>query len=630
MPARPTTTPRHRPVASLLARPVTTALSALVLVAGLAVGLVVHAPPAAAATATVDDATLTWSLDSTANSGAYFGGCNFLSAGAAGDTGASKPWTATTPSPGYATHTGNVTVEKPNAAGTYAEPTWATKCQSPSGSPVTTTTSTQTRVRIAGGTGSIDPAANTATVQWTGSFTSAFYGGMVYWTATDPKLTVNSDGTGKVTATLSGYGADMTDPSKWAPLPATPVTLADLTGVTVTDTGFTVDPAYRGVAVTLPSGSSPQYTSGSDWGSWPQSFVDFQALTGESSYWYSSNLNDTDKVAQPISVAYSVTPPTGTGSPTTAPTGSGTPTTTPPTTGGPSTSPAPTTSVTPTTPTTTPTAGCTLADGVKGGSLVWGFKKSFRSYVISGGGANHITASDGAQVTGQDLALAGKPASGTFLWPFASSPSYVSASDFTVHYGGTVEFSYPAHFFDITIADPELVVKGAGGTLYADVTLTMTEPGKAAKTDARQDVALASLDLAGSSPVSGADGITRVLHTAIQDTSAFTFDGTAFYQKGQALDDATVLLSGCTGTQPPGGDTGAGTAGGTSGSAGGASGSGGDTGDGGLIPTVQYRPGSLAATGLGIGVPLTASVLALLGGTVLVASVRVRVRRQRG
>ncbi|BBA97039.1 hypothetical protein RVR_2601 [Actinacidiphila reveromycinica] len=612
-------------------------MSVLALVLALAAAFLVRAQSAFASTVAVSDASFVWGLDATASAGAYFGGCNFLSAGAAGDTGSSVVWTQSSPSPGYAARVGNVSVEKPDTAGTYGLASWATRCQGPDGGAVSTSTNTGSRVRIVGGSGTVDPSANTASVQWEGSFTSAFYGGMVYWTATDPKLTVNADGSGEVTATLGGYGADMNDASKWAALPATVVTLAELSGVEVTDSGFTVAPSYRGVEVSVPGGGAGQYRSGADWGSWPQSFVDFQQLTGESSYWYSSNLADADKVAAPLTVGWPALPSGSPGDPTGTPASPGTPTDAgPPTASGtPTAGGTPTASGSPTAPASggpsgtpaggSPSAqGCTLSDGVKGGSLVWGFKESFRSYVVSGGSANSITAGDGARVLDQDLAVAGKAASGTFLWPYASSSSYTGPAGFTVQYGGKVEFSYPAHLFDIVIEDPEVVVKGTSGTLYADVSLTVTENGKA-DTDARDHVALASLDLGDSGPAESADGITLVAHTAIQDTDAFTFDGSAFYQKGQALDDATVLLSGCTGTR-----TGGASAGGASGgSASGGSPTGSDT-DGGVIPTVQYRPGALASTGAAIGLPLAASLAALAVGAALVGSVRLRVRRRRG
>jgi hypothetical protein len=278
---------------------------AAVAVTGLAVGVVgLSVGSASAAPTQVTDASFTWGLDATANSGAYYGGCNFLSAGEAGNNGSSTVWTQTTPTPGYAAQSGNVTIGYPNASGTLVQPTWSTKCDDLSGAALTPTTSSGGEVVFSGGTGTFDPAANTASIQWTGSFTSVFYGGLVYWTAANPTLTVNADGTGTLTANLSGYAASMTDTSLWAPIPATTVTLANLTGVTVTSSGFTVSPNYLNVAVTTAAGDSPQVQTGSEWGSWPQDFINFQNQTNESSYWYSSGLNDQDKVPEPLDVSF--------------------------------------------------------------------------------------------------------------------------------------------------------------------------------------------------------------------------------------------------------------------------------------------------------------------------------------
>lgn len=283
-------------------------------VAALAVsGLgLITAAPASAATVTVDDATLGWGLNGEQGGGAFAGGCNFLSAGTAGNTGSSRPWTEADGF--YSTQDGNVAVEKPDAAGNYARPTWATKCQDPNGNPVSagsTTSLTHNRVVFTNGAGTIDPDANTAALHWTGSFTSVFYGGYTYWSAADPTLTVNADGSATLTATASGYGADMNDPGVWVPLAPTTITLANLHGVAVTNTGFTVTPDYLGVSVTVPAGATPQTpqtpANTSYWGSFPQSFVDFQRLTGQSSYWYASGgSRDPAKPAVPLTVGYGV------------------------------------------------------------------------------------------------------------------------------------------------------------------------------------------------------------------------------------------------------------------------------------------------------------------------------------
>ncbi|MBT0992724.1 Ig-like domain repeat protein [Cellulomonas sp. DKR-3] len=283
---------------------------ALALVAGLGVAL---AAPATAAEdpspVAVDGVELTWGLSDEVGGGAYFGGCNFLSAGAAGNTGSSRVWTEADGF--YRTVDGDVTVEKPDAAGGYAQPTWATRCQNPSGAAVSaasTTNVSKNRVRLSAGEGAVDVAAGTAEIAWDGSFTVAFYGGLTYWTATDPELTVAADGTGTLTATASGYGASMEDQEQWEAIAPREVTLATLTDVEVTPTGLTVTPDYLGVEVT--TAGTAQTRTGATWGSFPQDFVAFQELTGQSSYWYSSGgARDAAKPTVPLDVAWTIWEP---------------------------------------------------------------------------------------------------------------------------------------------------------------------------------------------------------------------------------------------------------------------------------------------------------------------------------
>jgi LPXTG-motif cell wall-anchored protein len=595
-------------------RGLATALGLAVAVVSVAGAMVAGVGSASAASSSVpvSDASLAWGLSGEQGGGSFFGGCNFLSAGKAGDTGSSRLWTEGDGF--YSAHSGNVTVEKPDASGAYAEPTWATKCQDADGKAVSagsTTSLTGNRVVFDGGTGTVDPDAHTASLHWSGSFTSAFYGGLTYWSATDPALTVKADGTGTLTASVSGYGADMNDPGKWVELPSRTVTLANLRGVEVGASGLTVTPDYLGVAVSVPSGATGQPAKSASneafWGSFPQDFVDFQQLTGQSSYWFTSGgSRDAAKPALPLTVHY--TTPDDTTEP--APGDSGTSSTPPATPASPSDTP---------TATATADTRCTPDDELKGGSLTWGFKKSFRSYV-GGSSANGITADDGLKILAEDLAVTGKNATGTYQWPFESSSAYTSPDDFTVQYGGSVTYSYPAHYFTIVIADPRLTVHGKSGTLHADVSLTVSSPDSAPTTDARDDVALASLDLSDSTARTNASGITRTMHTAIQDTKAFTFDGSSFYQKGEKLDDATVVLSGCAGS---------GTAAGGSLDDGGSTG-GGDSGsdDSALVPDLQYRPGELASTGTGspVTAALAAGVTCAAAGLVLVLATRRRRR----
>ncbi len=262
----------------------------------------VFAPAAQAAESSITDVTLRWGLSQEAGGGSYFGGCNYLSAGKAGNTGSSRVWTEADGF--YAASAGNVSIEKDGANATKVAPTWATKCIGAAGTPVTPApgSSTNNQVVLSAGTGVVDAAAGTAKVQWDGDFTAVFYGGLTYWTASDPELTVNADGTATLTATASGYGASMEDTTKWEAISPRVIDLAKFTDASLTASGFSGTPVYRGVVVT---GVDNQVTTGANAGAFPQSYIDFQKLTGQASYWYSSGGGaDPKKVAAPLAASW--------------------------------------------------------------------------------------------------------------------------------------------------------------------------------------------------------------------------------------------------------------------------------------------------------------------------------------
>ncbi|MDF2444360.1 MAG: hypothetical protein JWR01_2563, partial [Subtercola sp.] len=262
---------------------------AVAAVAALTFGAALTATTSASAApsqGTIDNASFTWGLSGEAGGGAFFGGCNFLSAGTAGNTGSSRLWTEADGF--YAQSAGNVSIAKPTTAGTLTPTSWATKCQTPAGTAVSagsTTSLTGNVVQFGGGTGTV-AADGSSSISWTGSFTVAFYGGMTYWSATNPTLTLDAAGNGQLKATASGYGTSMEDQSQWVPIAGQQIVLADIAGASATDTGFSTTPSYLGVAVT--TSGTPQSTTAASWGSFPQSYIDFQNLTGQSSYWYSS------------------------------------------------------------------------------------------------------------------------------------------------------------------------------------------------------------------------------------------------------------------------------------------------------------------------------------------------------
>jgi hypothetical protein len=150
-------------------------------------------------------------------------------------------------------------------------------------------------VRLLNGTGRIE-ADGSAKISWDASFSVNFYSGSAPFSVEDPTLTVNSDGTGELTATLSGCAASKANPAAgcvpFAPSPGAQI--ATFTGVSVDpDAALTIAPSYAGV--TVEASPTAQNRTVEGWGAWPQSMVTFQDQTGLSSYFYSSGSGEDPK-----------------------------------------------------------------------------------------------------------------------------------------------------------------------------------------------------------------------------------------------------------------------------------------------------------------------------------------------
>lgn len=287
--------------------------TALALGAG---GLVSTAPAAQAAVENVSGVQFRWGFNNESNNrGAAPGTFNFFSAGKLGNPGeggqalanASEGSTwANGRAAGWRANDGDVSIEKLQPDGTYAAATWAgtkTDKDGVSLGPYSTSTKfSDHQVVIDDGTGTLDADADDADISWDGDFTVIYYSGYTFFYVSDPHLVVE-DGVGTVTATLSGYGSDMQDMTQWNTLPETEVTLATLPDVDVTATGLVTTPAYAGVTYEAPADATAQVRTGPHWGSFPQSFVDFQQATGQGAYWYSSGGGvDKNKHALPLTV----------------------------------------------------------------------------------------------------------------------------------------------------------------------------------------------------------------------------------------------------------------------------------------------------------------------------------------
>ncbi|MCU1405141.1 MAG: hypothetical protein JWQ43_1444 [Glaciihabitans sp.] len=275
---------------------------------GVSVPEATHAP---ADDGSITNAELRWSLNKESSAGAYAGGCNFLSAGLAGDSGSAHVWAESDNL--YSAGDGNVSIVKATANGGWEPASFDTKCQDSAGAALNVNSLaswSQSQVVIDGGSGGKTEDGGIR-LDWEGSFTVAFYGGMAYWSGSDPQLVLDSDGNGQVVATLSGYGTSMDDMTKWVELPGREVVLAELRGVSIdAEGGFAIIPEYLGVDATASEQVAQTAENATYWGAFPASFLDFQRQTGLLGYWLSTNgQRDAAKPTEILTINYDAEAP---------------------------------------------------------------------------------------------------------------------------------------------------------------------------------------------------------------------------------------------------------------------------------------------------------------------------------
>ncbi|MFB7917640.1 HtaA domain-containing protein [Streptomyces sp. NPDC056061] len=302
-------------------------------------------------------------------------------------------------------------------------------------------------------------------------------------------------------------------------------------------------------------------------------------------------------------------PTTGpTGKPTTEPTGK--PTTEPTT--EPTGKPTSTTSPSPTA-TDKPAAE---TGAIVDGTLDWGVKKSFRSYVTGPIAHGRVETTAGAETSADG-------------YRFPDATGHVDAAKQTLNagFGGKVRFlgheENGAHTLDLSLGAPRIRVNGTKGTLIADVSTKDRETGKVSS---YTGLAVADLKLPKGGLVAK-DGVVTL--SAIPAT--LTADGTkafgGMYRAGEELDPLTVAIALDKGAELPAA-SGTGSAGGT-GATGGAGGSaafgGGSVGGSGLGGSVGGS-GSLAATGSDVpaGALIGGSALVVAAGAATVVAARRR------
>lgn len=236
---------------------------------------------------TIKDAQLRWSINDQLQKRPPVGGVNYLTAGISdGKKGT------------YSTSDGAVAIKIINGD-SVTSPTWNTKAN------FLRMGNAQQVVEFSGGHGAINPDGS-ATIEWEGSMSFNFFGGLSVFSITNPHLVVNSGGTGELRGDLSGYRSDRVKLTKHPLAPRQDVQIATFKNVHIDGTGSVViSPEYAGREIEVEQGNRPQVRSGAAWGAWPQEFVDFQFETGLSSFWYTSGgSTDAAKVPHPITVDF--------------------------------------------------------------------------------------------------------------------------------------------------------------------------------------------------------------------------------------------------------------------------------------------------------------------------------------
>ena len=185
-----------------------------------------------------------------------------------------------------------------------------------------------------------------------------------------------------------------------------------------------------------------------------------------------------------------------------------------------------------TTTATTAAAGCT----VTGGTLTWGFKESFRSYISGTIAKGSWEPIGGATYETPNFGWSG--ATGAF------DPATLAGD---VHFPGGVHFTGHNGLLDTTIANPTLRFAGDGsGVLLLDLTSLSMDDAMAGNTENVQtltQVPMVSLDLASAPLQKSADEVT-VVGTAVP--TAITAEGYAAfgsYEAGSAFDPATFSFT---------------------------------------------------------------------------------------
>ncbi len=167
------------------------------------------------------------------------------------------------------------------------------------------------------------------------------------------------------------------------------------------------------------------------------------------------------------------------------------------------------------------------------GTVTWGVKASFRSYIVSPGAAGAIAVTEGASQA---------PSNGVFTFPADSGSKDGSAASIDTR--GKLRFLGHGGVLDVTISDVRVSINGTSGTLVVDAVSRVYDPASSTPgaPQTYDDIVFATLDLSGVSPTSTSSSY-RVASIPATLTEAGVPVLAGFYTADTPLDPVTVALS---------------------------------------------------------------------------------------
>ncbi len=183
-------------------------------------------------------------------------------------------------------------------------------------------------------------------------------------------------------------------------------------------------------------------------------------------------------------------------------------------------------------------------DIVAPGSFDWGFKSSFRSYIVFGASGS-LKALDGASTVGGPPVISGFSFPSSYGKYAANDPVDTTDDQVIINGSGSAVFCATGHNFRVVVSNPTLVINGDDSRVIADVDANLS--GNWIPT---QRVDLAELDLDGITPFynkSGSSVNWGDVPATLTDSGAKAIcgvgaDAACSYVEGTELDPVNVAI----------------------------------------------------------------------------------------